>query len=317
MQISLITPAGKQSKSGNRTTAVRWARILRDLGHQVTIDTAYHDEPADMMVALHAWRTADASHRFRELYPRRPLVVALTGTDINEYIFKDPAPTLKSMEIANRLVCLHDGAVDATPKKYRAKLDVIYQSAPPLTHPRQPSKRHFDVCVIGHLREVKDPLRAAYAVRSLPAGSRLRVSHLGMAHTPAWAEKARDEEAKNGRFVWQGEVPFWRVRREFIKTHAMVISSLTEGGANVVSEAMVAGVPVIASDIPGNTGLLGAGYPGVYPVKDTKALRTMLLRAENEPEFLDGLTRRCLARAPMFRPEHELKSWRAVLRALR
>ena len=270
-----------------------------------------------MMVALHAWRTADASHRFRKLYPERPLVVALTGTDINEYIFSDPKPTLKSMELADQLVCLHDGAVDATPKKFRNKLHVIYQSAPPLTRPRIPAKRHFDICVIGHLREVKDPLRAAYAVRSLPKGSRIRVTHFGMAHTPPWAEKARDEEKRNPRFHWKGEVPFWQVRREFQKTHVMVISSLNEGGANVVSEAMVAGVPVIASDIPGNTGLLGADYPGVFPVRDTKALREMLLKAEVDPSFLADLTRRCEKRAPMFRPEYEVRSWRAVLKALR
>lgn len=317
MQISLITPAGKQSKSGNRTTAGRWARILRGLGHRVLVATEYHDEDVEMMIALHAWRTADASHRFHDLYPNRPLVVALTGTDINEFIFSDPEPTLVSMEIADQLVCLHDGAVDATPKRFRNKLRVIYQSAPPLRQPRAPSKRHFDVCVVGHLREVKDPLRAAYAVRSVPQSSSLRVTHLGMAHTPDWAKKARAEEKRNSRFQWKGEVPFWRVRREFHTTHVMVISSLNEGGANVVSEAIVAGVPVIASDIPGNMGLLGADYPGVYPVKNTEALRKMLLRAERDPAFLTDLTRRCLKRAPMFHPMHEVKSWRAVLQALR
>lgn len=316
MKISLITPAGKRSRDGNRTTAIRWAKILRDLGHQVNVATDYDGARADMMIALHAWRTAAASHRFHELYPDRPLIVTLTGTDINEFIHSHPETTLKSMEIADRLVCLHDLARDAVPKRFHRKLRVIHQSCLPLAAPRKPAKRHFEVCVIGHMRTVKDPLRAAYAVRHVPPESRLRVTQLGKAHTDAWAKKARAEEARNPRFRWLGDVPFGQVRREFVKTHVMVISSLAEGGANVVSEAMVAGVPVIASNIPGNLGLLGADYPGVFPARDTKALRDMLLRAEIDPKFLSDLTRRCKARAKLFRPEQERSAWRRLIKEI-
>ena len=59
----------------------------------------------------------------------------------------------------------------------------------------------------------------------------------------------------------------------------MVISSLSEGGANVISEAAVAGVPVLASRIDGNVGLLGADYPGYFPVGDTEALARLLRTA--------------------------------------
>ncbi len=60
MKISLITPAAKRSKSGNRTTANRWDRILSGLGHRVAVAETYDGTPADMMVALHAWRSADS-----------------------------------------------------------------------------------------------------------------------------------------------------------------------------------------------------------------------------------------------------------------
>ena len=103
MKISLITPAAKHIRAGNRTTAVRWARILRRLGHRVDVATAYADENADLMVALHAWRSADAVARFRELHPDRPLVVALTGTDIYRFLESHPGPTLASMAAADAL----------------------------------------------------------------------------------------------------------------------------------------------------------------------------------------------------------------------
>jgi len=167
--------------------------------------------------------------------------------------------------------------------------------------------------VIGHLRAEKDSLRAAYAVRDLPPESRLRVIHVGKAHNEEWAQVARDEMARNPRYVWRGEVPGWRVRREYARTHAMVMGSVMEGGANVVSEAIVAGVPVLASDISGNIGMLGEDYPGYYKCEDTAALRALLIRAEAESGFLEDLTRRCVALAPRYTPEVEAAGWRDVI----
>jgi glycosyltransferase involved in cell wall biosynthesis len=214
------------------------------------------------------------------------------------------------------LVCLHGLVAEAIPAQFAAKLTVIPQSAAPLPRPRTPSQRFFDVCVLGHLREEKDPLRAAFAARGLPPSSRLRVIHLGKAHDSGWAGAANSEMAHNARYIWRGEVPGWAVRREFAKTRLMVISSRMEGGANVVSEAIVAGVPIIASAIPGNIGLLGRNYPGYYACEDTAALRNLLHRAESEPAFLADLTRRCAALAPGFTPAREAAGWRAVLARL-
>lgn len=313
MKISLITPAKKLSRAGNRTTAVRWARIFQALGHRVRISVDYDGQPADLMVALHAWRSFESIGAFREQYPHRPLIVALTGTDIYRFLASDPEVTLRSMEMADRLVCLHDLVNRDIPRRFGHKLRTIYQSALPLPRPRSPSRGHFDVCVIGHLRDEKDSLRTALAARNLPASSRIRVIHLGKAHDEDWAERARAEMGENPRYLWRGEVPGWAVRKELGKTRLMVLSSVMEGGANVVSEAVVAGVPVIASEIPGSIGLLGEDYPGYYPVRDTAVLTATLSRAENEPGFLSRLTQACAERAPMFTPERERESWCRLL----
>lgn len=297
--------------------ATRWARILRRLGHRVHLAADYDGQPADLMVAVHAWRSAAAIERFKTTFPERPVILQLSGTDIYGYIDSDPEPTLRSMELADRLVALNDLAWRAVPKRLRPRLGVIHQSADRLPHPRRPSARAVVVSVIGHLRDVKDPLRAAKAMRLLPATSRVRIEQVGRAYTPAWAARARAEMKTNPRYLWRGDVPGAAVRALLARSHAMVISSLSEGGANVISEAAVAGVPVLASRIDGNIGLLGADYPGYFPVGNTEALARLIRKLEHEPQFVASLRKALARRAPLFRPAREIAAWRRLLVAVR
>jgi glycosyltransferase involved in cell wall biosynthesis len=96
----------------------------------------------------------------------------------------------------------------------------------------------------------------------------------------------------------------------------MVLASRNEGGANVIGEAAVHGVPILASRIEGNVGLLGARHPGLFDVGDTRGLRDLLLRAEREPAFLERLRRASKEIAPLFAPARERAAWRALLREL-
>ena len=317
MKISLITPAPKRSRAGNRTTAERWASLLRALGHRVRVAVEYDDEPADVMVALHAWRSAGAAMRFHELYPERKLIVGLGGTDIYVFQKTHPEQTLGTMDAADRLVCLHDLVHRNLPRRLHRKLHVIHQSAVPLVRAEEPTRRFFDICVIGHLREEKDPLRTALAARLLPADSAIRILHFGAARNESWARRGRDEMRRNPRYHWKGEVPHWRVRKEMGKCRLMVLSSTSEGGANVISEAVVAGLPVVASRIVGSVGLLGGDHPGYYPVGNEGALARVLARCERDPKFLAALDRRGRRLAPKFRPEREQRAWRRLLAGLK
>jgi putative glycosyltransferase (TIGR04348 family) len=317
MKIVLITPAGPSSRTGNRITASRWARILRRLGHRVRIAADYDGRPADLMVAIHAWRSAGAIERFKASYPTQPVVLLLSGTDIYHDITSDPVPTLRSMELADRLVALNDLAWRVVPKRLRARLSVIHQSAAPLPRRRRSRRDAAVVSVIGHLRDVKDPLRAAEAARLLPDESQVRIEQVGRAYTPEWADQARAEMEANPRYIWRGDVSAAAVRRLLVRSHAMVISSLSEGGANVVSEAAVAGVPVLASRMDGNVGLLGRDYPGYFPVGDTAALARLLRRVERDPQFVLRLRRALAPRAALFRPAREIAAWRRLLAELR
>ena len=93
----------------------------------------------------------------------------------------------------------------------------------------------------------------------------------------------------------------------------MVISSRMEGGAHVVSEAIAAGVPVLASRIPGNVGLLGTRYAGYYPVANDKALARLIQRAREDREFLRSLEKTVKARRALTWPDAERSALRALL----
>jgi putative glycosyltransferase (TIGR04348 family) len=317
MKIILITPPGPSTRTGNAVAALRWARILRRLGHRVTIAANYEDEFADAMVAIHAWRSAEAIRRFKIRYPQHPLILQLSGTDIYQYIKEDAEPTLRSMELAERLVALNSLAWRVVPNRFRKKLRVIFQSARRSTAPRELSRRHIDLCVIGHLRDVKDPLRAAEAARLLPPASRVRVVQIGRAYSADWAAKATAEMAANPRYLWRDDVPRAAVQNLLRRSHAMILSSISEGGANVISEAIVAGVPILASRMDGNVGLLGADYPAYFPVGDTQALARLMRRIEVDRRFVVTLRRAIARRAPLFRPEREVAAWRELLASLK
>lgn len=312
MQIRLACPAPPGSLYGNRISATRWARILRQLGHRVSIGVGYEGQPCDLLIALHAKRSAQAVRDFAARNPGKPVFVALTGTDLYRDIHRSRAAQ-RALEAATRVVVLQPLAIEELARGLRSKARVIYQSAGATPGRMAGSGRDFQVAVAGHLRAVKDPFRAALAVRSLPAESRIRVVHAGAAMTEAMARRARLEEQRNPRYRWLGEVPRWRARRLIAASDVLVLSSRMEGGANVISEAIVDGTPVVASRIPGSAGMLGTDYPGFYESGDTRGLHELLLRAERDRPFYDDLRRRVRKLAPLFRPERECAAWSALL----
>lgn len=312
MHILLITPARPGSRSGNRATATRWAKRLREMGHRVDIAHDYHGQAAGMMIALHAWRSAESIQKFRQQFPDRPLIVAITGTDVYRFLHSHPETTIRSMQYADQLVGLHDLIADALPLDLRDKVNVIYQSAQPISM-RNPYKRFFHVSVLGHLRDEKDPLRPALAASLLPTSSRIQVHHYGKAHTAEWFNRAKHEMASNARYTWHQEIPYYHIRQVYRRTQLLVLPSNMEGGANVISEAVVAGIPIIASNIEGSIGLLGRDYPGYYQVRDEQALAKVLLRAETDTLFYRQLEQHCIARQSMFSEDQERNGWRQVL----
>jgi putative glycosyltransferase (TIGR04348 family) len=314
--ILVVTPAPVDSIHGNGVTARRWSGILRELGYQVRLDNDYRGGDFAALLALHARKSAAAIRAFHADHPRAPIVIAMTGTDL----YPDPVtagvdPTV--LRLAARLVVLQPhGRAQLDPELAR-RTDVIVQSVAPVRPPRPPRPDRFEVAFLAHVRPVKDPLRLAAAVRLLPADSRVHVVHVGAARDRELAAAAAAESAGNPRYDWQGPVPRAEALAMLAGSRLMALTSLHEGGANVVSEALAAQVPVIASAIPGSIGLLGADYPGYFPPGDTAALAVLLSAAErNQDGLYDRLRERCAALRPLVDPARERRAFADLLRGL-
>jgi putative glycosyltransferase (TIGR04348 family) len=312
MRVLIVTPAPPGSRQGNRITARRWAGMVEALGHRVALAGEYRGQRCDVLVALHARKSFPAVARFRAQHPQAPLVLALTGTDLYGDIHTS-LEAQQALEMADRLVVLHRLGAAGLPEHLRPKVRVIFQSVPaPRFHPR-PRSGVFEVCVMGHLRPVKDPFRTAAAARLLPAESSLRVLHLGGALSEEMERQARAEAATNPRYHWLGELARPRALRLLGRSRLLVLTSLLEGGANVIGEAVVLGVPALSSRIAGSVGLLGESYPGYFPVGDTRALADLLWRAETDASFYADLRARCEQGRELFHPSMERRSWRELL----
>jgi glycosyltransferase involved in cell wall biosynthesis len=100
---------------------------------------------------------------------------------------------------------------------------------------------------------------------------------------------------------------------ELARSELLVLTSRSEGGANVVTEAIAAGVAVLSTRIDGSLGILGDDYPGYFPVGDAPALAALLHRFEVDSRFADELRARVAALRPLVDPARERASWRELV----
>lgn len=314
-RIVIVTPAKPGSRTGNRQTASRWQAMLRSAGHRVAVVNEWTGERCDLLIALHAMRSHASVIRWRAAYPKGGLIVVLTGTDLYRDLPRGSKKAKQSLDLADRIIVLQSEAKRTLKKKWRRKTSVVYQSSDTkLKH--APPKRPFRIAVVGHLRKVKDPFRAVMALQHLKGD--YEVVQVGGALDPKMAKTARRWMQREPRYRWIGSVPHAQALRWIARSHVLVVSSVMEGGANVICEAVRIGTPVLASRMPGNIGMLGHDYPGCYKLADTRALAHVIRRASSSTIDLTRLKQRLTGRRMTFAPTAESGSIRRVVgRSLR
>jgi len=302
LKVVIVTPALADANNGNWRTARRWRAMLGER-YDVHLSAAWQDGDEHLMIALHARRSAASAAAWRARHPDRPLIVVLTGTDLYRDIATD-AQARQSLEIADRLVALNLLGPRALPALLQSRCHVILQSC--ASRVRQtPPTRYLRALMIGHLRLEKAPDVLFGAARELARRPDIRIDHIGSALDPELGEAARSLATQCHGYRWLGELSHEATRRRLQRASVLVHPSRMEGGAHVVIEAIRSGVPVLASRIDGNVGLLGPDYQGYCAPGDARALAALLTRARDDADWLARLTRQCSAKSALFSPEHE------------
>jgi putative glycosyltransferase (TIGR04348 family) len=334
-RVRIVSPALAAANNGNWHTAARWQRFLAEVA-QVEIVGVDDDErsaaedarqgrgdrrgdggrgDADLLIALHARRSARPIARWRAQRADAPAVLVLTGTDLYRDLDVDPGAR-HSLQCASRIVVLQEAALARLDAASRAKAVVIVQSAPALRV--APAAGAADLVAVGHLREEKDPQTLFRVARLLAADAPAAptIAHVGAALDPRLGEEARATMAACPSYRWLGALSHAAARRTIARAQALVHMSRIEGGANVVIESVRSGVPVLASRIDGNVGLLGTEYEGYFPVGDADALAALIRRFRADAAFAARLRGQCAAREPLFRPAAERRAVRTLVLGL-
>lgn len=308
--ICLVTPALHDANNGNWQTAQRWARMLAGK-YSVNVQSSWAGEQADLLIALHAGRSAGSIDAWARTIPKRPLVVVMTGTDLYRDIATD-VDAQRSLQYADRLIVLQELGGLALPESARSKSVVCFQSAP-TRQTRIKTKRHLRALMVGHLREVKSPQTFFAAARNLRQREDLRFDHIGAALDPELGAAAASLSRECPHYRWLGARSHHETRERISRAHVLVHTSRLEGGAHVVLEAVNSGTPVLASRIDGNVGMLGADYAGYFDWNDSAALAGLLLRCRDDAAFLQHLRQQCAARAPLLTPAREKSTLRTIV----
>jgi putative glycosyltransferase (TIGR04348 family) len=320
--VLIVSPALANANNGNWQTASRWARMLgRGLGKELRsgpseryrtgIQLAWRGEACDVLIALHARRSAASIAAFATAHPKRPCIVVLTGTDLYRDIHSDSAAQA-SLQLATHIVVLQEQGVLELPAALRSKVTVIHQSAKSLK-PVVPPAGRLRVISVGHLRDEKDPLTYLRAAARLKQRRDIQIELIGDALEADLEAETRQAVANNPQFRWLGALPHAATRRRIKHAQILVNTSRMEGGAHVILEAAQSGCAVLASNVPGNVGMLGADHAGLFELGDDAGLAALIARSRDDLLFFRHLRDQTQSRAHLFEPQEEQRRLRHLI----
>jgi putative glycosyltransferase (TIGR04348 family) len=314
--VVIVSPALASANNGNWQTAKRYGQFLKTQFRVRIVSEWDGSKSDDVLIALHARRSFSSIAAWHSIHGANGLVVVLTGTDLYRDIKHDPQAQ-QSLEFASRLIVLQPLGLDELPPHLRSKTEVVLQSTTPRVTLSK-SSRDTRAVMVGHLREEKSPrtLFEAAALLGQQGHMQIQIKHIGAEHDQLLATMAHQTASSYPQYQFTGALSHAETRRQIQRSHVLVHTSVMEGGAHVLMEAVCSGVPVIASRIPGNMGMLGQDYAGLFSVGDAQALADMLVRFRHDSEFEQLLKKQCALLAPLFSPEYERKTLLTIIQSL-
>ncbi|MGE9269826.1 MAG: glycosyltransferase family 4 protein [Verrucomicrobiales bacterium] len=313
--VLIHSPYPRQRSQGNAVTAKRMTALLREEG----LDVAIHergDAPmaAQCLIALNARKSAKEIFEFHHRQPDSQIVALLTGTDVNHPdMLRPESDTRAALELASAIVSLHEGFSHRIADDLLEKTQVIYPSVRlPQAAKHQPGKTH-DVVIAGNFRAEKNPDLMLQAVRGM-VGQSLNFHAYGLGGD--FLDQLEQTAAECANFHYHGVQDHEVVLANMQTAHVLLNTSTEEGGANAVCEAVALGLPVVASKIAGNIGMLGDDYAGFFRSGDPASLVHALDRSLTDDGFYRRLKGQVAERAHLFSPRSEARRWGELIRRL-
>ena len=302
-RVVIVSPALASANNGNWQTAKRYANMLSTTCMVRIVNQWDGAQTDDVLIALHARRSYSSIAAWYAQQGSEGLCVVLTGTDLYRDIKQDPQAQ-KSLAWAKSLIVLQPAGLAELPTKFQDKTQVLFQS----TSTRQTllkTNRHVRAVMVGHLRSEKSPQTFFEVAALLAKRSDIDLRHIGGEQDQALAQQAHDTAAQYPNYQFLGEHRHEQTRRYIQRSHVLVHPSVMEGGAHVIMEAICSGVPVLASRIAGNIGMLGEDYAGFFEIGNSCELARLLIRFREDSSFAAQLQMQCAQRAYLFEAARE------------
>jgi glycosyltransferase involved in cell wall biosynthesis len=329
MRILILTPTALPSITGNAVTAERWRQSLQRKGIDVKVLATQGLDASDLLSPLqlfrpdlihvhHAFRGGNLllDPRIRTLSARIPLVVSPGGTDINLDIERDDRrETVSKIFTLARTIIVQSPEtskqIAALFPDLRKRIALVLKSFFWLgQEPCDP--RTIAGCQLGEIlfflpagiRPVKGPLECLTAFEKIhEARPLVRILFAGPALDLAYAAEFERRLRRCRSFAgWVPSINPRAMRSAYETSDIVLNASFSEGLSNALLEAIAAGRPVLASDIPGNRwpvlgrdGDLAAGC--LYRKNDPEDFLRQALRLVDDERLGQALAQACRARS--------------------
>ena len=278
-RILILTPTTLPSVTGNAITVERWRRSLNRKGFLVETLSTEGSSASDLLIHLKRFRPdlIHVHHAFRAgtllLHPTftsegngTPLVVSPSGTDINLDL-KDPERKETVLRVFRRahVIVAQGSETEQRLKEVLADLTDRIVNVPKafswLGHDRYDLRtvagcRPGDILFFlpAGIRPVKGNLECLVAMGKVHAlRPNIRVVFAGPTLDADYTARFEQEVRRLNTFArWIPLIPPEAIRSAFETADVVLNTSFSEGLSNSLLEAIAAGRPVLASDIPGN-----------------------------------------------------------------